>query len=76
MIFISRNDFLFNIENIIRFITLLKVKNLTSSFTIPEIIKINLFFVLKKIKDLRKFENLNFFYFFYYFLGRIAYICR
>lgn len=69
-------DFKFFYKNVVRFILLNKLNNLTNTYSIPLINKLLLFFPLIKIEDIDHVQSYNYVYLFKFFFGKKAFFTR
>jgi len=69
-------DYHFNYFNIIRFVLLNKLFNISNVNLIPSLNSIHLFFSIKNVTNYDESQNFNFFYFFKFFLGKLPHINR
>ena len=69
-------DLNFFYKNVIRFILLNKLNNISNTYSIPYIYKLFLFFPLIKIEDVDHVQSYNYVYLFKFFFGKKAFFTR
>lgn len=69
-------DLNFFYKNVVRFVLLNKLNNLTNTYSIPSIYKLFLFFPLIKMEDLDHVQSYNYAYLFRFFFGKRSFFTR